>query len=64
MGAIEIVLAILQTLTQLQPLAAEVEPIMAKVIQGKSISDAELASLAAAASALNAEVASAAKAGG
>lgn len=61
MAALNIVLSILSTLVQLEPVAAEVFPIMEKVINGQTVTEAELARLESAATALNAQAEAGAK---
>lgn len=61
MPAVELTLAILNTLVQLQPEAQAAMPVMRKAIMGQDVSDAELQTLAQSAASLNAQAAVLAK---
>lgn len=56
MAAVEITLAILQSLLQLAPAAQAAYPVLQKVVQGQTITEAELKQLEDVAAALNAQV--------
>lgn len=61
MAGVEIVLAILQTMVQLQPTLQEAWPAMQKVISGQTITPGELKTLELAAEALNSQAEAGAK---